>query len=127
LTIWEAQFGDFVNVAQATIDTFISAGERKWGVKNSLVMQLPHGYDGAGPEHSSCRIERFLQMMDDDPYDALQKKDDEGALIHLSRANMVVANATTPAQFFHLLRRQLHRDYRKPLIVMSPKKLLRHK
>jgi len=128
LTIWEAQFGDFANVAQATIDTFVAAGERKWGVKSGLVMLLPHGYDGNGPEHSSSRLERFLQLMDDDPYAENLKHDED---VHFSRtlwsANMSIINVTTPANIFHALRRQLHRDYRKPLIVMSPKRLLRSK
>lgn len=127
LTIWEAQFGDFANVAQATIDNFIVSGERKWGVKSGLVLQLPHGYDGAGPEHSSSRLERFLQLMDDDPHSRIHDEGDEGALKSAYRANMTVINVTTPANFFHALRRQLHRNFRKPLIVMSPKKLLRHK
>jgi 2-oxoglutarate dehydrogenase E1 component len=128
LTIWEAQFGDFANVAQATIDTFVAAGERKWGVKSGLVLLLPHGYDGNGPEHSSARLERFLQLMDDDPYSENLKRDED---VHFSRtlwsANMSVVNCTTPANIFHALRRQMHRDYRKPMIVMSPKKLLRSK
>lgn len=114
MTIWEAQFGDFANVAQATIDQFIASGERKWGQKNGLVMLLPHGYDGNGPEHSSGRIERFLQLMDDDPYcDTIKEEDDQGWL-SLVRANMIIANVTDPANYFHLIRRQLHRDFRKP-------------
>jgi len=126
LTIWEAQFGDFANVAQATTDTFFAAGERKWGTKTGMVMLLPHGYDGAGPEHSSCRVERFLQLMDDDPYAEMQK-DDAGSLIANTRANMMICNVTNPANFFHLMRQQLHKNYRKPLVVLAPKKLLRHK
>ncbi|KAL1921370.1 uncharacterized protein VTP21DRAFT_11086 [Calcarisporiella thermophila] len=116
LCIWEAQFGDFFNGAQVVIDTYISSSEAKWNRQSGIVMLLPHGYDGAGPEHSSCRVERFLQLCND-RFDASD--------IGRANVNMHVVNCTTPAQYFHALRRQMKRDFRKPLIVVSPKALLR--
>ncbi|KAJ1446399.1 thiamine diphosphate-binding protein [Pelagophyceae sp. CCMP2097] len=128
LVVWEAQFGDFVNGAQIVIDQFISSGEAKWMRQSGLVMLLPHGYQGQGPEHSSCRIERFLQCSDEDP-DVIPKNLGtlEGQTRQVQLNNWQIINPTTPANYFHALRRQQHRDFRKPLIVASTKALLRHK
>lgn len=126
LTIWEAQFGDFYNGAQVIVDQFISSGETKWDVSSGLVMLLPHGYDGAGPEHSSGRIERFLEMCDDD-CENIPEFGEDYFVKNLKKYNWQVVNCSTSANYFHLLRRQMHRDFRKPLIVMAPKKLLKHR
>ncbi|PLW37328.1 hypothetical protein PCASD_09642 [Puccinia coronata f. sp. avenae] len=123
LTMWEAQFGDFANNAQCIIDQFICSGERKWLQRTGLVMSLPHGYDGQGPEHSSARIERFLQLCDDDPFKF--PTPEKAQRIHQD-CNMQLVYCTTPSNYFHVLRRQIHRDFRKPLIVFFSKSLLRH-
>lgn len=124
LVIWEAQFGDFANGAQVIFDQFLCSGESKWLRQSGLVVLLPHGYDGQGPEHSSARLERFLQMSDDNPH---RIPDMEPSMRRqIQECNWQVVNVTTPANYFHLLRRQIHRDFRKPLIVMAPKNLLRH-
>lgn len=125
LVLWEAQFGDFVNGAQIIIDQFLSSGEDKWRRQAGLVMLLPHGYDGQGAEHSSCRFERFLQGIDEDPHFVPEFNED--SRMQIQKHNWQVVNCTTPANYFHVLRRQIHRDFRKPLIVISPKNLLRLK
>ena len=125
LTIWEAQFGDFANGAQIIIDQFITSGEKKWGKFSGLTMLLPHGYDGQGPEHSNAHLERYLMNVADDYiYLANNKEARNGISV---KANMSVCNVTSAANYFHLLRSQVKRNYRKPLVVMSPKKLLRAK
>ncbi|KAJ1365206.1 2-oxoglutarate dehydrogenase, mitochondrial [Parelaphostrongylus tenuis] len=128
LVIWEAQFGDFANTAQCVIDQFISSGQSKWIRQSGLVMLLPHGYEGMGPEHSSARPERFLQMCNEDDEIDLEKIAFGGTFEaqQLHDTNWIVANCTTPANIFHLLRRQITLPFRKPAIVMSPKSLLRH-
>jgi 2-oxoglutarate dehydrogenase E1 component len=125
LVLWEAQFGDFVNGAQVIIDQFISSGESKWSVPTGLVLLLPHGMDGQGPEHSSCKIERFLSLMDDDPRTIPDFKSDKS--LQIQNANMQICNPTFAANYFHVLLRQIKRNFRKPLVVASPKKLLRFK
>lgn len=125
LVLWEAQFGDFANGAQVIFDQFISSGESKWLRQSGLVVLLPHGYDGQGPEHSSARLERYLQMSDDNPF--VIPEMDPTLRTQIQQCNWQIVNVTTPANYFHVLRRQINRDFRKPLIVMSPKNLLRHK
>lgn len=125
LVIWEAQFGDFANTAQVIIDQFIASGEQKWLRQSGLVMLLPHGYEGQGPEHSSARLERFLQMSDEDAAILPDSKGGKESM-QIQRSNWQIVNITTPANYFHCLRRQIKRDFRKPLVVFSPKSLLRH-
>ena len=126
LVIWEAQFGDFANGAQVIVDQFISSGEAKWLRQSGLVMLLPHGYDGQGPEHSSARLERYLQMSDEDPFTIDDSVLTDDKRMQIQNTNLQICNVTTPANYFHLLRRQVHRDFRKPLVLMAPKLLLRH-
>ena len=123
LVMWEAQFGDFANGAQVIIDQFIASGESKWDCQTGIVLLLPHGMDGQGPEHSSARIERFLQLMEDSPLDVSPSKQD----MQIQKTNMQLCNPTTPANYFHVLLRQQKRNFRKPLVIPSPKKLLRLK
>ncbi|KAL0107583.1 hypothetical protein PUN28_014709 [Cardiocondyla obscurior] len=125
LVCWEAQFGDFNNTAQCIIDQFISSGQAKWVRQSGLVMLQPHGLEGMGPEHSSARLERFLQMSADDP-DYFPPESEEFAVRQLHDSNWIVANCSTPANYFHILRRQIALPFRKPLILMTPKSLLRH-
>ncbi|XP_045447014.1 2-oxoglutarate dehydrogenase, mitochondrial-like [Melitaea cinxia] len=126
LTIWEAQYGDFADTAQPVFDTFIANGESKWVCQTGVVVQLPHGIDGAGPEHSSGRVERYLQQADDDEDDIPDLDDKDMALKQLRSANWFVCNVTTPANYFHLMRRQIALPFRKPLILMTPKVGLKH-
>jgi probable 2-oxoglutarate dehydrogenase E1 component DHKTD1 len=118
LPLWEAQFGDFANGAQLIIDLFLATGEAKWLRQSALTLLLPHGYDGAGPEHSSGRIERFLQLVDSDAVNLSNPVN--------KNPNLQVINPTTPANYFHALRRQMKRNFRKPLVIFTPKTLLRH-
>lgn len=125
LVVWEAQFGDFMNTAQCIIDQFVSSGQDKWTRQSGLVMLLPHGMEGMGPEHSSARPERFLQMTKEDPDTYPDYPADEFELRQNYNINWFICNISTPANFFHALRRQVHLDFRKPMVVMSPKSLLR--
>lgn len=125
LTVWEAQFGDFANGAQIIIDNYLTSGETKWSLQNGLVLNLPHGNDGQGPEHSSARIERYLQMMNDSWTHLIQNgkfEIDDKAMRH---ANMHVINCSHAGSLFHAMRRQVRRDYRKPLVNFVSKKLLK--
>ncbi|XP_037874726.1 2-oxoglutarate dehydrogenase complex component E1 isoform X1 [Bombyx mori] len=125
LVLWEAQFGDFNNVAQCIIDQFISSGQAKWVRQSGIVLLQPHGMEGMGPEHSSARLERFLQMCSDDP-DYMPPESPDYEVRQLHDCNWIVANCSTPASYFHILRRQIALPFRKPLILMTPKSLLRH-
>jgi 2-oxoglutarate dehydrogenase E1 component len=124
LVLWEAQFGDFANTAQVIIDQFIASGETKWKQPTGLVLLLPHGFDGSGPEHSSARIERFLQLCNDDPR-VLPDRADPHRRRQIQDANLQVVYPTTAANYFHVLRRQVHRVFRKPLVVFESKQLLK--
>lgn len=136
LVMWEAQFGDFANNAQCIIDQFIasgklvakSLGEQKWLQRTGLTLLLPHGYDGQGPEHSSARMERYLQLCDEDPYKmpSLDSSEKGSYARQHQDCNMAVIYPTVPSNYFHALRRQVHREFRKPLIVMTSKAILRH-
>jgi len=122
LCIWEAQFGDFYNPAQLVVDQYLMCSEAKWLRQSGLILLLPHGFDGSGPEHSTCHIERFLQNVNSSAYDP------NGAYDNLTgqNINFQFAQCTMPANYFHLLRRQMHRDYRKPLVMAAPKIGLKH-
>ncbi|MES1902958.1 MAG: hypothetical protein MHPSP_002255, partial [Paramarteilia canceri] len=123
LVIWEAQFGDFVNCAQVIIDNYLSACFGKWGISSSLVLQLPHGYEGQGPEHSSARVERFLQLSDDPTDYKLVEEDDENIFYN---SNLIVTYPSLPASYFHFLRRQISMQNKRPLIILTPKSMLRN-
>ncbi|XP_069678795.1 2-oxoglutarate dehydrogenase complex component E1-like [Periplaneta americana] len=125
LVMWEAQFGDFLNTAQTVVDCYLSSGEDKWHRQMGLVLLLPHGMEGAGPEHSSARMERFLQMCKDDPDYPSCLTDEESVVKQMREVNWIIANPTTPANYFHVLRRQIKMPFRKPLILFTPKILLR--
>ena len=124
LCMWEAQFGDFYNPAQMIVDQYLMCSEAKWMRQSGLILLLPHGFDGAGPEHSTCHIERFLQNVNSNAYDTT----DSSSYKHLNafNVNFQVANMTTPANYFHILRRQMHRNFRKPLVIAAPKVGLKH-
>ncbi|RKP23464.1 Transketolase, pyrimidine binding domain-containing protein, partial [Syncephalis pseudoplumigaleata] len=123
LVIWEAQFGDFANTAQVIIDQFIAAGEKKWLQQSGIIMNLPHGFDGQGPEHSSARMERYLQLTNDHPH---KFPTPEKLARQIQDCSMQIVYCSTPANYFHVLRRQVYRDFRKPLICLNSKSLLRH-
>jgi 2-oxoglutarate dehydrogenase E1 component len=124
LVMWEAQFGDFFNGAQIIVDQFLSSGEAKWLRQSGLVLLLPHGFEGQGPEHSSARLERFLQQTDDDP-DTIPENEGTDESRQIQSTNWQVVNCSMPGNYFHVLRRQQYRQFRKPLVIMTPKSLLR--
>lgn len=125
LVVWEGQFGDFANTAQCIIDQYIASGQAKWVRQSGLVLLLPHGLEGMGPEHSSARLERFLQLAGDDE-SVIPEVNENFVAKQLYDTNMIVANCTNPANYFHMMRRQMKMPFRKPLIMMTPKSLLRH-
>jgi 2-oxoglutarate dehydrogenase E1 component len=126
LTLWEAQFGDFANTAQPIIDQFIASGEKKWLQRTNLTVLLPHGYDGAGPEHSNAHIERFLSLCDEDPRTPVASEETNPKTRQIQDCNWQLVYPSTPANYFHALRRQIHRDFRKPAVIFTSKSLLRH-
>ena len=123
LVLWEAQFGDFYNPAQLVVDQYLMCSEAKWLRQTGLVLLLPHGFDGAGPEHSTCHMERFLQNVNSQAYDTVSGQFDN---LNAQNINFQVAQCTTPANYFHILRRQMMRDFRKPLVMAAPKIGLKH-